>query len=76
MTALTKTAVAKRTREIRREAALLSNIVDMLDSHRNDNEPLIHVLRRRATPQTREALEDALNNIDGVSAQLREMLEV
>jgi hypothetical protein len=76
---LTKTRVADLTRSIRRDALRVKDMVETLDSARNlptyrgeQGEPLIDALRR--FPQYERAVYDLLGDIDGVSAQLREVL--
>lgn len=76
---LSKTQVANLTRSIRRDALLISDMVETLDTARKQptyrgvrNEPLEDAIRR--FPTYAERIHMLLGNIDGQSALLREAL--
>lgn len=71
---VSKSRVADLTREIRREAFAVDNLVDAVNKQRGYGESLVDALHR--FPHARARLHDSLGVIDGNSASLRELLEV
>jgi hypothetical protein len=80
-TAVTKTKVKNLTRDIRRDADLIKDIVQSIDGLRANErlaglpvDDIPGTLARFDASQRR--VREALDQIDGTSALLREMLEV
>lgn len=78
-TKLTKTAVRRHTAELRRTAAELQQLVDKLDTARHNGGAWGDGTLRGeldARHGTRSVISNMLGDLDGISAQLRELLAV
>lgn len=71
---VSKTGVQRLTRDIRRDADVIKNIVNAADSARVGDETLCDSLRRHDRAMT--LLHNYLGQIEGTASLLREMLEV
>lgn len=73
---VSKTRIAELTREIRREAKHVDNLVERVAGGRNGLPKRDIPVALASLPHTRELLQEALNIIDGNSALIRSLLDL